>query len=519
MSGARIVRRPHLDGTEMSTVSTPSDDRSVARYIILGAICLSALILPLSFTGAAVARIAIERELGGSVVELTWITNAFMLTFGSLLLAAGAIADEYGRKRVFASGMVIFTLTSILLTVSQSVLFIDILRAVQGIGAAAALAAGSASLAQEFDGRERIRAFSILGATFGVGLAFGPLIAGLLISNFSWRAVFGMIAAVGATSLAFGIPKMRETKNPDAVGMDWPGTLTFSGALGLFTFAVIQAPESGWSNPYVLLSLALSAILLKIFVWVELRSNAPMLDLSLFRFGKFVGVQILPIGTCYSFIVLVVILPLRFMGVHGMSEVEAGWMMVALSAPVLIMPNLAATLTKYLSPGNLCAIGFLIAGVGLVWLSTVGASAPKSAFIAPLILIGIGSGIPWGLMDGLSVMVVPTERAGMASGIFNTSRVASEGISLAIALALLSALAHWKLSEAGVPANALAESSQQLSSGNIRAAHGAVATVGHHGLLSIYGYAFKMTLYMLALVTFAASAVSFGLLRKISTHA
>src|ERR1700744_344854 len=131
----------------MKTVSHYHDARD--KRLILAAICLAALVLPLSFSGGAVATPAISRDLGGSPVALTWITNAFMLSFGSLLMAAGTLADQFGRKRLFASGMALFVVSSLALTLAPSVVWLDIFRAVQGIAAAAALSSGSAALAQE----------------------------------------------------------------------------------------------------------------------------------------------------------------------------------------------------------------------------------------------------------------------------------------------------------------------------------------------------------------------------------
>lgn len=174
--------------------------------------------------------------------------------------------------------------------------------------------------------------------------------------------------------------------------------------------------------------LAASALLLALFVIIEMRVERPMLDLTLFRFPRFIGVQMLPIGTCYCYIVLVVMLPLRFIGVEGLSEIEAGLLLLALSAPMLVVPMLAASLTRYVSAGLLSGGGFLIAAVGLHWLSLYNVGEPKFALVVPMVLIGIGSGLPWGLMDGLSISVVPKERAGMAAGIFGTVRVAGEGL-------------------------------------------------------------------------------------------
>jgi len=489
------------------------------KPLILLAVCLAAVVLPLSFSGGAVSTPAIGRELGGSAVSLTWITNAFMLTFGSLLMAAGALADVYGRKRLFGIGIGFFILTSFALAAAPTVAWIDILRAVQGIAAAAALAGGSAALAQEFEGHARTRAFSMLGTSFGIGLAFGPLLAGVLIDVFGWRSVFLSTGLIGAAAMLFGLPRMRETRDPGAQGLDWPGTIAFTATLALFTFGVIAAPERGWSSAAVAGSLAGAALMLAVFVAVESRVARPMLDLSLFRIPRFVGVQMLPIGTCYSYIVLVVMLPLRFIGIEGLSEIDAGILMIALSAPMLVVPVVVASLTRWVPAGVLSGIGFLVAAAGLHWFSLVEVGSAGFAVVPPMLLIGIGAGMPWGLMDGLAVSVVPKERAGMATGIFNTTRVAGEGIALAIVGAILAAIANVSLgavlAESGAgAAGRLAEAAQRLATGDLAHAAQALPQVSRQLLVAGYGEAFRMLLHVLTAVTVLSAVAVFGFLSR-----
>ncbi|WGS52857.1 MFS transporter [Paraburkholderia sp. D15] len=493
-----------------------------AKPLILAAVCLAALVLPLAFSGGAVATPAIGRDLGGSATALTWITNAFLLSFGSLLMAAGALADQYGRKRLFVAGLGGFIVASLGLSLAPSVSWLDALRALQGVAAAASLASGSAALAQEFAGHARTRAFSLLGTSFGIGLAFGPLLAGALIAHFGWRAIFATIAAIGALAFVFGVPRMRETRDPDAAGLDWPGTLSFSGTLALFTFAVIQAPQAGWASARVVGLLAASAVLLVLFARVETRVARPMLDLSLFRYPRFVGVQILPVGTCYCYIVLIVMLPLRLIGAEGLSELDAGLLMIALSAPLVIVPLLAASLTRWLSAGVLSGIGFLIAAAGLFWLSRVDIGAARASAILPMLIIGVGAGMPWGLMDGLSVSVVPKERAGMATGIFSTTRVAGEGIALAIVTALLAGLAQARLARlaplaadgSADTARRIAEAAQRLTTGDLASAAASLPGLDRHALALSYTQAFTSMLHVLIVITLLAACASFAFLSR-----
>lgn len=463
--------------------------------------------MPLTFTGPAVALPSISRSLGADPVALNWVTNAFMLTFGSSLMAAGALADSFGRKRVFIGGLVAFLLFSIGLAFAGNIVWFDVLRALQGIGAAAAFSGGMASLAQEFDENERLRAFSLVGASFGVGLAFGPITSGLMVEAFGWPAIFALVVLLAGLSLALGAVFLRETRDPDAAGLDWKGAASFTAALTTLTFGILQGPESGWSHPLVIAILVASALLFLAFWRIERSVARPMLDLTLFRYPRFVGVQLLAAAPAYGFVVLLILLPVRFIGIEGMSAVAGGRMMIAMSAPLLILPIAAGLLTRWFRPAAICGVGLLLSAVGLFWLGRFPVGSEPSTLFAPLLLIGLGISLPWGLMDGLAVSVVPKERAGMATGIFSTTRVAGEGIALAIVTAILSALTASNLgAEAGANAGAMA---QRIVTGNLAQAALLAPETSHAALLRAYGDAFSALLLLLTVITVATAAVVF----------
>ncbi|WP_313899028.1 MFS transporter [Methylobacterium sp. J-072] len=357
----------------------------------------------------------------------------------------------------------------------------------------------------------RTRAFSLLGTTFGVGLAFGPIVTGFLISGAGWRAIFLVGALVGTAALLLGAPRMRETRDPQASRLDGPGTLSFTAMLTALTVAVIEAPGLGWDSPALRELLAAAALLLLAFVVIETRAARPMLDLGLFRYRRFVGVQMLPVATCASFVVLLVILPLRFIGIEGRSEMEAGLLMLALSAPMLIVPMLAAALARRVSPGLLSGLGLLIAASGLVWLGFV--EIGSRAVLAPMLLIGLGSGLPWGLMDGLSVAVVPRERAGMAAGIFGTVRVAGEGVALALVSATLAGLVAAELRQVpGLRDASLAQAGQRLAVGDPDGARALLPGLDGATLVQAYQAAFTTLSWTLAAITVLCAGAVFGLL-------
>ncbi|MDR3444645.1 MULTISPECIES: MFS transporter [unclassified Dyella] len=504
----------------MNAPHSPPYPSGRSQRLVLASVCLAAIVLPLSFSGGAIATPDITRQLGGTSVALTWVTNAFMLSFGSLLMAAGALADQYGRKRVFAAGMALFLLSSILLALAPTVFWLDVLRAMQGVAAAAALSGGSAALAQEFEGHARTRAFGLLGTSFGLGLAFGPVIAGSLIAWLGWRAIFAFIAVIASVAMSFGLPRMRETRDPAAAGLDWPGTLCFTAMLVLLTFGIIQAPIAGWSSPLIVALLAGAGVLLLAFIMIEARVERPMLDLSLFRYPRFIGVQMLPVGTCYCYIVLVVLLPLRLIGIEGWGEMRAGLFMLALSAPLLFMPLVASRLAHRVSPGLLSGLGFLIAAAGLIWLARTSFAGDALPILLPLFLIGSGAGIPWGLMDGLAISVVPKERAGMATGIFSTTRVAGEGIALASVGAMLAWIIQSTLSHTspGLSQTAVAAASQQLATGELRMASNLLHPIPAATIKLIYADAFHMLLLGLAAITVGCAITVFWVIGAPEAH-
>lgn len=498
---------------------TPSSG-SKTRLVVLGAVCLAALAMPLAFSGGAVATTAIGRDLGGSPVTMNWITNAFMLAFGSLLMAAGTLADRFGRKRLFSCGVAGFTLSSLALGFAPSIVAVDVLRAAQGIAAAATLAGGTAALAQEFDGHARTRAFSALGGTFGIGLAFGPVLAGWLITEFGWRAVFVTGAIAGTLSLTFGVPRMHESRDPHARSLDWAGTVMFTAALTSFTYGVIEAPSLGWTSAAVIGLIAASAVFAAAFVAVEMRVARPMLDLSLFRYPRFVGVQVLPIATCFSYVVLLIVLPLRFIGIDGYDEIHAGWMMLALSLPMLVVPFVAATLTRWMSAGAISGIGLLIAAAGLHALAGALRDGAGVSAVAPMLVIGIGAGLPWGLMDGLSVSVVPKSRAGMATGIFSTTRVAGEGVTLAVANALLAAFVQGHLRVVSSRANpaAISDAAARLATGDLTRAMAQLPDVSRTTLQASYHVAFGYLLNGITIITVLCALAAFVFLSQVRIH-
>lgn len=502
---------------------SPASSRHATSSALLLAVCLAALAMPISFTGPAVTLPLIRASLGGSPVQAHWVTNAFMLSFGASLMAAGALADAFGRRRVFLGGLALNVCACVALAAAPGILSFEILRGLQGLACAGAFAGGTAGLAQAVSGAARTRAFSLIGTSFGAGLALGPLLSAWLGGLWGWPSVVLCPGAISLLALCIGVGCMDESRHPHAAGLDWPGALSFTVALSLLTAAVLQAPASGWTGPWVLVALGGSVGAGAVFVATErhlLREGRlPMLDLSLLRYPRFVGVQCLAAAPAYSFVVLLVLLPYRFIGLEGRDAVDAGLWMLLLSAPLLVMPTVAAVLSRRVSAGRISAGGLLLCAVGLMWLSRCPPGSTGWVLAGPLLSIGVGIGLPWGLMDGLAVSVVPRERAGMAAGIFNTVRVAGEGVALALVGAGLTALVALHLSSqrsdlhgSPVPTPWVA-AAQSVTTGDMPQALALLPGLGRAAVLEAYGHAFSTLLQILAGATVVTALVILGLLR------
>ncbi|PJR52539.1 MFS transporter [Klebsiella sp. H-Nf2] len=475
------------------TARTPSRYASALAAL---SVFMAALLLPLSFTGGVMTTPAIQQSLGGSPAALSWLTNGFMLTFGSFLLAAGVTADAIDRKRIFIAGAALFCLT-------HDLLLSGMLRSLQGLAAAMILASGSAALAQLYDGAQRTRAFSILGTVFGAGLAFGPLMIGFMTDAVGWRGVYALFALLSAGVLLIGLAYLPAAEKSEPRKPDNLGLTLFTLALMLFTSSLMVIPACGFLSLPTLTLFIASAGLFVAFVARCQRVNNPVLDISLLRHPRFVGVLLLPVATCCCYVVLLIIVPLHFMGGEGMSESQSALYLMALTTPMLVFPSVAALLTRWFSPGMVSTGGLMMASVGLLLLGEAFHSQHLPRLVLALILCGTGAALPWGLMDGLAISAVPVAKAGMAAGLFNTVRVAGEGIALAVVSAVLTASNTLTLQSRvhGYAPEVIDRAAGWLGAGNMPQAAALLPDLSLRLLRESYDFAYTLLFSALAIVT------------------
>jgi EmrB/QacA subfamily drug resistance transporter len=416
------------------------------KWWTLTVVCIAIFMLLLDITVVNVALPVIQRDLGASFSELQWVIDAYALTLAALLLTAGSLADRYGRRLVFATGLVLFALASLLCGFSHTATLLDVARGLQGIGGAAMFATSLALLAQEFEGKERATAFGIWGATTGGAVAVGPLVGGALVDGIGWEWIFFVNAPIAAAALWVTLTKLRESRDPSQGGVDVPGVVTFSVALFCLVFALIRGNAENWGAPIVALLVA-SVVLLATFIAVERRSANPMFDLSLFRKPTFTGASIVAFTLSAGMFSMFLYIVLYMQNVLDYSAFQAGVRFLPLSLLSFFVAPLSGRATGRVPVRYLMAAGMLLIAGGMLLMHGVTVDSKWTTLLGGFIVCGAGIGLVNPPLASTAIGVVPPERSGMASGINTTFRQVGIATGIAAVGALFQARVESRLAE------------------------------------------------------------------------
>jgi len=401
------------------------------KWWTLVAVCIGTFMLLLDVTIVNVALPKIQAGLGSSFTDLQWVIDAYALTLAALLLTAGSLADLVGRRRIFTIGLVVFSAASLLCGVAQSPLMLNISRAVQGIGGAMMFATSLALLGNAYRGKERGVAFGVWGAVTGAAVSIGPVIGGALTDAFSWRWIFLVNVPIGMIALTLTLSKVAESRDPQGARLDIPGVVTFTGALAALVFGLIESSQKGWGSALVEGCLIASVVLIVVFVVVERRQRAPMLDLGLFRRPAFDGASIVAFALSASIFAMFLYLTLYLQDILGLSPLGAGLRLLTLSGAILIISAAAGRLTTVVPVRLLMGAGLALVGLSLLLMHGVTVSSGWTHLLPGFVVGGIGVGLINPPLASTAIAVVPPRQAGMGSGINSTFR--QVGIATGIA--------------------------------------------------------------------------------------
>ena len=401
------------------------------KWWTLIAVSIAIFMLLLDITVVNVALPSIQRALHSSFADLQWVVNAYALTLAAFLLTSGAVADLIGRRRVFVAGLVVFTLSSAVCGLSGTPLVLNLARAVQGTGGAMMFATSLALIAQAFHGRERGVAFGVFGAVTGAAVAIGPVIGGIITTGIGWEWIFFVNVPIGIAAVIVTVAKVVDSRDPNATGVDWLGLVTFSGALFLLGFALIQGNEYGWGSTRIVSFIVGAVVLLVVFVTAELRQARPMLDLTLFRRPAFTGASIVAFSLSASIFAMFLYLTLYIQDVLGYDALQAGLRFLPITLLSFIVAPIAGRLSVRVPVRLLLGGGLLLVSGSLLAMTAVSATSAWTALIPGFIIGGAGIGMINPPLASTAIGVVHYSRSGMASGINSTFR--QVGIATGIA--------------------------------------------------------------------------------------
>jgi EmrB/QacA subfamily drug resistance transporter len=495
------------------------------KWWTLLAVSVATFMLLLDITVVNTALPAIEADLGASFTELQWVIDAYTLSLAALVLTAGVLADRLGRRRVFAAGLAIFTLASLLAGLATDPLFLNVARAVQGVGGAIMFAVSLALIAQEFTaGRERGTAMGVYGATIGIAVATGPLVGGALTDSLGWESIFFLNVPIGIAAIAVTYAKLRETRDPNASRIDWAGLVTFSSSLFLLVYGLLRGNEEGWGSTLIVSLLTGSAVLMALFLAIETRVKEPMLPLKLFRKPAFAGVQLAALAISSSMFALFLYLTFYLQGFLGHEPLQAGLIYLPITMTTFfVSAATGAVLITKLPARVMLAVGLVLVGAGLLLTSGLAVADEWTALLPGFLLAGAGVGLINPVIADVAVSVVPKEQSGMASGINDTFRQVGIAIGIAAwgAIFLGRGASEVEQLAAGTPA-ATGERPRQLveavSSGNLDSAlagvpagaRESVETAAREGFLA----GLNDILVLGGLVSIAGALAAFWLVRE-----
>jgi EmrB/QacA subfamily drug resistance transporter len=449
-----VLDRPPVTSTSLGRGAASSN-------VVLAIILASYLMLILDVSVIITALPNMHRALGFSPTSLSWVQNAYTLTFGGLLLLGARAGDILGRRRMFVAGIGLFTAASLLGGLAQSADWLLAARAVQGVGAAIAAPSTLALLLVSFrEGRERTRAIAYYSAVAGGGGSVGLVLGGVLTSWASWRFGLFINVPLGVALICLAPRYLPETERRSG-RFDLAGAATSTLGMTALVYGFVRAASDGWGERYTVASFAASALLLAAFVRTELRAEQPITPLRLFasreRSGAYIARVLVTSGMFSTFFFLTQFLQ----GVLGYSALEAGFAFLPMTALMFTLGRLVPRILRSVGNTALMLAGLLTALAGLAWLSRLGDDTAYFPQIAiPLALLGLGMGLAFTPLTTAGVAGVAPADAGAASGLLNVAQQLGGSLGLGILITIFAASSR-----------AAAHDSLAAASAHLRARH------------------------------------------------
>jgi len=404
-----------------------------SRWLALYVLCTGMLMIVLDVTIVNVALPSIQSDLDFSPAGLAWVVNAYLIAFGGLLLLAGRVGDLLGQRRIFVTGLVVFTAASVACGLAPDAWSLIAARAVQGLGAAILVPNSLALLSHAYgDHKSRGRAVGIWAAGASLALTAGPLVGGGLIALVGWRSIFLVNLPIGVLGLGLTWRYASETAPASQREIDLPGQLAAMAALGCLACALIEGGAAGWSSTLVIAGFIASASLAMLFIARELHAAQPMLPLSLFRHRRFALTSLVGLLVNVAFYGLIFVFSLYFQRLNGLSPFATGLAFLPMMAAVLPVNLVAARLAERIGAPATIAAGAAAAALGCLALLGIRQGTSYAAIFAQLVVIGAGLGLLVPSLTSTLLGSVEKSRSGLAAGVLNSTRQTGSVLGVAL---------------------------------------------------------------------------------------
>ena len=405
-----------------------------AKGPALALLAMTQFIVILDASIVNVALPSIGTALEFSQDNLSWVVNAYVLTFGGFLLLGGRMADLLGRRRVFIIGLVIFGIASLLGGLAQNDIWLVVARAVQGLGAALISPAALSILTTTFtEGSERNRALGVWGAVAGAGGAAGVLLGGILTEYVGWEWVLLVNTPITIVAAFLAVRLLDESRDERASTFDFPGAISVTAGLALLVYGVVNAEKAGWGSTETLVILGVALALIAIFIAIESRTKHPLMPFSIFRLRTLRGANLSALFIAMALFAMFFITSLYMQQVLGYEPLKAGLAYLPLSVGIILSAGVASQLTTKIGFKPPLVVGALLTAAGLIWFSRV---SPDGTYVAdvlfPSLLAAVGLGLCFVSFTIAAVMGTKPGEAGLASGLLNTSQQVGGALGLAI---------------------------------------------------------------------------------------
>ena len=435
---------------------TAQPDRTYrGRMFILAICCLSLFMVGMDTTIVNIALPTIAQDLHAGISGLQWTIDAYALVLGSLLMLSGSLADRLGRRRVFLAGLALFGSASLLCSLAPDINWLIAFRAIQGIGGSMLNPVALSIISNVFtDDRERARAVGVWGGVFGLSMALGPLVGGLLLqASLGWRSLFWVNVPIALVALLLTARFVPESRAAHSRRVDPVGQVLVIGMLTALTYAIIEGPDAGWTSPAILACVALAALALIGLLIYEPRHAEPLLELRFFASVPFSGAAAIALIAFAAVGGFALLTTLYLQEVRGYSALHAGLLFVPVAAAALISGPLSGRLVANRG-ARLSLLGagatFTLCAVMLTGLS---ATTSVGWLLAAYVVFGLGFGLVSAPVNNTALSGMPRAQSGVAAAIVSTGRQVGMTLGVAVAGALLASSLHGSIQTGLAPAS------------------------------------------------------------------